>query len=178
MAQVFVETVAANRGVSVDRVLDAFGKGDVLIGKAAVAAGMADEIGPFGTTLAKLAAGWVPSARVSAPKGPAPLLGKTLAPISAPKVSRPFRRPGPLLWSLPPSRRIEPGWPASWARLLPAPRLSETKPCARAPVSKTFDSRLPPSRSSTRSGRLTGDDHFSVKQRDDYGMWGGVLPVL
>lgn len=57
LAQVFVEAVAVNRGVSVDRVLDAFGKGDVLIGQAAVAAGMADSIGTFEGTLAALAAG-------------------------------------------------------------------------------------------------------------------------
>lgn len=57
LAQVFVETVAENRGVTVDRVLAAFGKGDVLIGRAAVQAGMADEIGTFEGTLAALARG-------------------------------------------------------------------------------------------------------------------------
>lgn len=56
LAQVFVEAVAENRGVSVAQVLDGFGKGDVLIGKAAVSAGMADEIGTFESTLAGLSA--------------------------------------------------------------------------------------------------------------------------
>lgn len=57
LAQVFIEAVADNRGVTVDRVLHAFGKGDVLIGQAAVAAGMADAIGTFEGTVAALAAG-------------------------------------------------------------------------------------------------------------------------
>lgn len=57
LAQVFVEAVAENRGVTADTVLGAFGKGDVLIGRDAVAAGMADEIGTFEGTLAALAAG-------------------------------------------------------------------------------------------------------------------------
>ncbi|WP_311276162.1 S49 family peptidase [Methylobacterium sp. WCS2018Hpa-22] len=55
LAQVFVDAVADNRGVSVAHVLDAFGKGDVLIGEAAVKAGMADAIGTFESTLASLA---------------------------------------------------------------------------------------------------------------------------
>ncbi|WP_162239998.1 S49 family peptidase [Methylobacterium sp. Leaf99] len=59
LAQVFIETVAENRGVTVDRVLAAFGQGDVLIGRAAVDAGMADTIGTFEGTLAALAAGKV-----------------------------------------------------------------------------------------------------------------------
>lgn len=57
LAAVFVEFVAENRGVSVARVLDGFGKGDVLIGAAAVAAGMADGLGSFESVLADLAAG-------------------------------------------------------------------------------------------------------------------------
>ncbi len=68
LAAVFVETVAANRGVPVAKVLDAFGKGDVLIGAAAVAAGMADALGTFESTLAKLSADTDPLA----PNGPIP----------------------------------------------------------------------------------------------------------
>lgn len=69
LAQVFVEAVAENRGVTVDTVLAAFGKGDVLIGRDALAAGMADEIGTFEGTLAALAAGdprFAPGGRASA----------------------------------------------------------------------------------------------------------------
>jgi signal peptide peptidase SppA len=54
LAQVFVEAVAQNRGVTVAQVLEGFGKGDVLIGKAAVEAGMADDIGTFEGVLASL----------------------------------------------------------------------------------------------------------------------------
>ena len=53
----FVEAVADNRGVSPARVLDGFGRGDVLIGAAAVAAGMADGLGSFESVLAQLVAG-------------------------------------------------------------------------------------------------------------------------
>lgn len=45
MAQVFIEDVAKYRKVSVEHVLTYFGKGDLLVGKEAVAAGMADRIG-------------------------------------------------------------------------------------------------------------------------------------
>lgn len=54
LAQVFIEAVAQNRGVSVAHVLDSFGKGDVFVGKAAIAAGMADEFGTFEGVLASL----------------------------------------------------------------------------------------------------------------------------
>ncbi len=54
LAQVFVETVARNRDVSVAKVLDGFGKGDVLIGGAAIASGMADAFGTFECVLAGL----------------------------------------------------------------------------------------------------------------------------
>lgn len=45
IAQIFVETVAANRGVTADKVLTDFGKGGLLVGRDAVAAGMADRVG-------------------------------------------------------------------------------------------------------------------------------------
>ncbi|KRR21701.1 S49 family peptidase [Bradyrhizobium retamae] len=60
MAAVFVETVAKNRNVSVAHVLEAFGKGDVLIGKAAIDAGMADGFGTFESVLASLSRGEEP----------------------------------------------------------------------------------------------------------------------
>jgi ClpP class serine protease len=55
LAKVFVDTVARNRGVSSDTVLADFGKGGIFVGKAAVAAGMADAIGTFESVLAGLA---------------------------------------------------------------------------------------------------------------------------
>ena len=57
LAQHFVETVARNRGVTADTVLADFGQGAVLIGKDAVAAGLADRLGTFEATLAELARG-------------------------------------------------------------------------------------------------------------------------
>ena len=54
LADVFVDTVAANRGVTRDKVIFDFGKGDVLIGKAAIAAGLADQFGSYESVLASL----------------------------------------------------------------------------------------------------------------------------
>ncbi|WP_244423236.1 S49 family peptidase [Bradyrhizobium sp. ORS 375] len=62
MAAVFVETVAQYRGVSVEHALAHFGQGDVLIGKAAVDAGMADGIATFEQVLASLSRGESPKA--------------------------------------------------------------------------------------------------------------------
>lgn len=62
MAAVFVETVAKYRGVSVEHALEHFGQGDVLIGKAAVDAGMADGVATFEQVLASLARGESPKA--------------------------------------------------------------------------------------------------------------------
>jgi capsid assembly protease len=47
LADVFVASVARNRGVTVQTVLDDFGAGDVLVGDKAVQAGLADAIGSF-----------------------------------------------------------------------------------------------------------------------------------
>jgi ClpP class serine protease len=55
MAQVFVESVAAHRGVSVETVLADFGPGGVFIGGKAVTAGLADRVGSFETVLVSLA---------------------------------------------------------------------------------------------------------------------------
>lgn len=56
MAQVFVETVARNRGVATETVLKDFGKGGIFVGMDAVKAGLADEIGSFESVFAELAA--------------------------------------------------------------------------------------------------------------------------
>jgi signal peptide peptidase SppA len=55
LADVFVAAVARQRDVSAQQVLDDFGRGDVLVGQAAVQAGLADQLGTFEDTLAQLA---------------------------------------------------------------------------------------------------------------------------
>lgn len=47
LAQVFLQAVATYRGVSIETVQSDFGQGDVLVGKQAVSAGLADSIGTF-----------------------------------------------------------------------------------------------------------------------------------
>lgn len=54
LADVFIATVAEGRGVKPDDVIAKFGGGDVLIGSAAVAAGMADRIGNFEAVIKEL----------------------------------------------------------------------------------------------------------------------------
>jgi ClpP class serine protease len=54
LAQVFIETVAANRGIDPAKVLSDFGQGGTLIGQSAVAAGMADAVGSLEELLADL----------------------------------------------------------------------------------------------------------------------------
>ncbi|MCI0430770.1 MAG: S49 family peptidase [Rhodospirillales bacterium] len=54
IAQVFVEQVAAYRGSSVEHVLEHFGQGGVLVGKHAVSAGLADELGSLEQVIAGL----------------------------------------------------------------------------------------------------------------------------
>ena len=56
MAQVFVEAVARNRGVTVQTVLANFGRGGTFVGKHAVSAGLADRLGNFEAALAALSA--------------------------------------------------------------------------------------------------------------------------
>ncbi|WP_456016384.1 S49 family peptidase [Methylorubrum populi] len=84
LAQVFVDAVADNRGVSAAQVLDGFGRGDVLIGAAAVAAGMADGLGTFESVLADLSASKPLAPRsVSLPPPRASL--SAVAPKAAPR---------------------------------------------------------------------------------------------
>ncbi len=56
MCSVFVADVARNRAVSEATVLADFGKGDVMIGKAAKAAGLCDRLGDFESLLSELGA--------------------------------------------------------------------------------------------------------------------------
>lgn len=53
-AEVFVAQVAKGRGVSTARVLEDFGKGDVLVGAAALGAGMIDALGTFESVIAEM----------------------------------------------------------------------------------------------------------------------------
>lgn len=66
-AQVFVEDVARNRGVTPERVLADFGRGGVFVGRAAVTQGLADDVGDFETLIAALQQpGASPSGRATA----------------------------------------------------------------------------------------------------------------
>jgi signal peptide peptidase SppA len=55
LAELFVAAVATNRNTTPEKVLSDFGRGGVLIGRAAVKAGMADRIGSLETVIAELA---------------------------------------------------------------------------------------------------------------------------
>jgi capsid assembly protease len=57
LAAVFIADVAKHRAVSVDTVLQKFGEGAVLVGKKAVALGLADRMGSFEQVVSELAAG-------------------------------------------------------------------------------------------------------------------------
>jgi ClpP class serine protease len=54
IATVFAKAIAHHRGVSLDKVLADFGQGGMLIGAAAVAAGLADRVATFETVMAEL----------------------------------------------------------------------------------------------------------------------------
>lgn len=53
-ASVFVADVAKNRNVTIQKVLSDFGRGDVLVGQAAVDAGLADRVGTLDEVIAEL----------------------------------------------------------------------------------------------------------------------------
>jgi len=54
LANVFIETVAENRGVSIETVLSDFGKGGVMLAESAIAAGMADKLGSLESVISNL----------------------------------------------------------------------------------------------------------------------------
>lgn len=56
MAEVFVNTLARNRGIEATQVLEQFGGGDILIGAHAVNAGLADRIGSLEKLIAEFSA--------------------------------------------------------------------------------------------------------------------------
>ncbi len=53
LAEVFINTVARNRGVTYDTVIEKFGQGSVFVGQSAVDAGLADEIGTIESVIAE-----------------------------------------------------------------------------------------------------------------------------
>ena len=62
LAGVFVDSVARNRGVSANDVLENYGKGGVMVGARAVTAGLADRLGSLEAVLAELGANETPAA--------------------------------------------------------------------------------------------------------------------
>ncbi|MGE0289674.1 MAG: S49 family peptidase [Bradyrhizobium sp.] len=68
LAQVFIEDVAAYRGVSVESVLSDFGQGDIKVGAAAVTAGMADRVSTLEEVIAGLAGTTIGANRMSTVK--------------------------------------------------------------------------------------------------------------
>lgn len=57
LADVFIAAVAGGRGIKAEDVVSRFGGGDVLVGQAAIAAGMADRIGTFEAVVSELTEG-------------------------------------------------------------------------------------------------------------------------
>lgn len=86
---VFVGAVARHRGVDTARVLSDFGRGGVLVGQAAVAAGLADRLGSFEATLAGMAQGRAaPNPPTAAQFDASPRLSLSVASPSAPTAAR------------------------------------------------------------------------------------------
>ena len=63
LAQVFVDTIARNRNVSSETVVQDFGGGGLLVGQKAVEAGLADRVGSYESVLAELQSGRIPAPR-------------------------------------------------------------------------------------------------------------------
>lgn len=77
LADVFIATVAHGRGIKTDDVIAKFGGGDVLIGSAAIDAGMADRLGNFEAVVAELAG-----------RSPSPSTSKRTAKMSEDMIAR------------------------------------------------------------------------------------------
>ncbi|MDP9176695.1 MAG: S49 family peptidase [Gemmatimonadota bacterium] len=67
LAQIFVDAVARNRGVAARTVVSDFGQGGLMIGKTAIASGLADRLGSYESLLAELKSGAAPVRRTVAP---------------------------------------------------------------------------------------------------------------
>jgi signal peptide peptidase SppA len=57
LEDVFIQAVARNRAVTVEKVLTDFGQGGLLVGKAAVESGLADRLGSFEALITEMSAG-------------------------------------------------------------------------------------------------------------------------
>jgi signal peptide peptidase SppA len=88
LAEVFIDSVARNRGVSSAKVLEKFGKGDVMVGKHAVAAGLADRIGTFESTLASMSSSLVKFGRETVMRASTPTTGIPLMEFARMEVGR------------------------------------------------------------------------------------------
>jgi len=105
IASEFLTEAAANRGMTVDGLLSASDGGGVLVGADAVAAGLADSVGGFEATLARLAAGDAPLRAARTPTGRTPVARADnptpgpalLANIEEPTMSDPASSPVPAL---------------------------------------------------------------------------------
>jgi capsid assembly protease len=118
LAAEFLSAAATNRAMSVDQVLAATDGGGLLVGADAVAAGLADQVAGFETTLALLAAGSLP------PRGPVPV-----ARVEADVPADPTTGPAPRATFQEPSMDTMPDAPA------PAPEntASQTPPTPPTP---------------------------------------------
>ena len=85
IAQVFVETVARNMGVSVDHVLAEFGQGGVLVGQRAVEVGMAHSVGTLEDVISQMQDRSTPGS-----SGLRPAAGNALAPSKSLQQERPM----------------------------------------------------------------------------------------
>jgi ClpP class serine protease len=74
LAAIFIDSVAAFRGVSADVVATSFGRGDLLLPQAAIAAGMADAVGNYEDLIKELATNAARSASVPGARAHSPQL--------------------------------------------------------------------------------------------------------
>ncbi|HEX7082031.1 MAG TPA: S49 family peptidase [Gammaproteobacteria bacterium] len=88
-AAVFVSRVARFRGVDETTVLERFGQGDMLVGRNAVRAGLADRIGSFESLLTELGATARSSRRAPAPASSPQPSRTTRASVDAPATDQP-----------------------------------------------------------------------------------------
>lgn len=99
-AEIFVANVATNRAVTVEAVLEKFGRGGVMTAKSAIAVGMLDTLGSLEGTIARLA-GDAPPGRASSPvrvlpaaavvaSAPPALNPSTAAPAASPAQRTPM----------------------------------------------------------------------------------------
>jgi ClpP class serine protease len=87
IADVFIDHVARNYGVSRDRVLTEFGQGDLLVGEKAVAVGLANRLQPFDDLMGQLASARRMSSAFPMATGANPMPSKETGTPTAPETS-------------------------------------------------------------------------------------------